>query len=109
MGIYCTGQQQLAPRIVEQPSDTVVARHQPATLQCRAESTPAATVRWFKDGTPLAGGGRRVVLPAGGLFFLRTAHARRDSDAGVYWCEASNRYGTVRSRNATLQVAGEYF
>lgn len=97
----------MAPRIVEQPSDMVVARHQPATLQCRAEGSPTPTVRWFKDGVLLVGVGRRVVLPAGGLFFLRTTHARRDSDAGVYWCEAVNRYGTARSRNATLQVAGE--
>lgn len=30
------------------------------------------------------------------------------SDVGVYWCEAKNDFGTVRSRNATLQVAGEW-
>ena len=28
-------------------------------------------------------------------------------DTGVYWCEAENAGGKVRSRNATLEVAGE--
>lgn len=102
------GYGQEAPRIVEQPSDMVVARHQPVTLQCNAEGEPKPTVKWFKDGVALVGGGRREVLPAGGLFFLRASHARRDSDAGVYWCEATNHYGTARSRNATLQVASKF-
>ena len=29
-------------------------------------------------------------------------------DTGVYWCEAENAGGKVRSRNATLEVAGEF-
>lgn len=87
----------------------VVARHQPLTLQCQAEGFPKPNFTWFKDGIPLISGSRRSVLPAGGLFFLRTAHAQTDSDAGIYWCEATNAYGIARSRNATLQIAGEFF
>lgn len=104
------------PKIVEHPEDSVVARHQPVTLECRAEGDPPPVIRWYKDGVLLPAPGdagasqpRRAILPSGGLFFLRTAHARRDSDAGTYWCEAINKYGTTRSRNATLQVAGELF
>lgn len=39
---------------------------------------------------------------------LQVVHSRRESDAGTYWCEAHNELGTVRSRNATLQVASKY-
>jgi len=37
----------------------------------------------------------------------QVVNSRRESDAGVYWCEAKNEFGIFRSRNATLQVAGE--
>lgn len=40
-------------------------------------------------------------------YCLQVVHSRRDSDSGVYWCEAHNQLGTVRSHNATLQVAGK--
>lgn len=33
-------------------------------------------------------------------------NSRRESDAGIYWCEAKNVFGISRSRNATLSVAG---
>ncbi|ENN71107.1 hypothetical protein D910_02205 [Dendroctonus ponderosae] len=64
----------------------------------------------YKDGSPLRttkqdSRSHRVVLPAGNLFFLKVVQSRKESDAGVYWCEASNALGKVRSRNATLTVA----
>ncbi|KAI5641931.1 immunoglobulin domain-containing protein [Phthorimaea operculella] len=94
-----------APYIIEQPLDVTVARHQPATLNCRAGGSPPPTIRWFKAGQLVVSDNHRSILPAGGLFFLRATHGRAHSDAGVYWCEANNPYGTARSRNATLHVA----
>ncbi|KPJ20399.1 Roundabout-like 2 [Papilio machaon] len=94
-----------APYIIEQPLDVTVARHQPATLNCRAGGSPTPTIRWYKSGTLVVSDTHRSLLPAGDLFFLRATHGRAHSDAGVYWCEAANPYGTARSRNATLHVA----
>lgn len=37
----------------------------------------------------------------------QVVNSRRESDAGVYWCEARNEFGVSKSRNATLQVAGK--
>ncbi|XP_052894838.1 protein sax-3-like [Anopheles moucheti] len=95
------------PRITEHPIDTTVPRHEPATLNCKAEGIPQPTIQWYKDGAPLKilQGSHRIALPAGGLFFLKVVNSRRESDAGVYWCEARNENGIARSRNATLQVA----
>ncbi|XP_075152888.1 roundabout 3 isoform X2 [Haematobia irritans] len=95
------------PRIVEHPIDTTVPRHEPATLNCKAEGSPIPTIQWYKDGVALKilPGSHRITLPAGGLFFLKVVNSRRETDAGVYWCEAKNELGVARSRNATLQVA----
>ncbi|XP_053673919.1 roundabout homolog 2-like, partial [Anopheles nili] len=95
------------PKITEHPLDVIVPRHDPTTLNCKAEGIPTPTVTWFKDGEPIKvdPGSHKVLLPAGGLFFLKVVHSRRESDAGIYWCEASNELGVARSHNATLQVS----
>ncbi|XP_050710954.1 roundabout homolog 2-like [Eriocheir sinensis] len=96
------------PVLREHPSSVVVRRNEPVTLNCA--SSGAARIRWFRDGeevttSPQDPRAHRVLLPAGSLFFLRVTATRRESDAGTYWCVASNRYGATRSRNATLTVA----
>ncbi|KAL3274301.1 hypothetical protein HHI36_015706 [Cryptolaemus montrouzieri] len=98
---------QQPPRITEHPVDTTVARHEPATLNCHASGEPEPTIAWFKDGAPLRSAPHRMLLPAGNLFFLRVVQSRKESDGGVYWCEATNALGKAKSRNATLTVASK--
>lgn len=39
-----------SPRIIEHPTDLVVKKNEPATLNCKVEGKPEPTVEWFKVG-----------------------------------------------------------
>ncbi|XP_057694234.1 roundabout homolog 2-like [Corythoichthys intestinalis] len=99
------------PRIVEDPSDLIVSKGEPATLNCKAEGRPPPSVEWYKDGERVETDrddprSHRMLLPSGSLFFLRIVHGRRSKpDEGVYTCVARNYLGEAVSRNASLEVA----
>ncbi|KAM4620724.1 roundabout homolog 1-like [Polymixia lowei] len=123
MGIYCLlallrmcsgsrlRQEDFPPRIVEHPSDLIVSKGEPATLNCKAEGRPTPTVEWYKDGERVETAydnprSHRMLLPSGSLFFLRIVHGRRSKpDDGSYVCVARNYLGQAISHNASLEVA----
>uniref|UniRef100_A0A8C2ZI40 Roundabout, axon guidance receptor, homolog 3 (Drosophila) n=1 Tax=Cyclopterus lumpus TaxID=8103 RepID=A0A8C2ZI40_CYCLU len=100
-----------SPRVVEHPSDLIVSKGEPATLNCKAEGRPTPMVEWYKDGERVETDredprSHRMLLPSGSLFFLRIVHGRRSKpDEGVYVCVARNYLGEAVSRNASLEVA----
>ncbi|XP_045070578.1 roundabout homolog 2-like isoform X1 [Coregonus clupeaformis] len=104
-------QEDSPPRIVEHPSDLIVSKGEPATLNCKAEGRPSPTVEWYKDGERVETDkddprSHRMLLPSGSLFFLRIVHGRRSKpDEGSYICVARNYMGEAVSRNASLEVA----
>ncbi|XP_060929477.1 roundabout homolog 2 [Limanda limanda] len=104
-------QEDSSPRIVEHPSDLIVSKGEPATLNCKAEGRPTPTVEWYKDGERVEtdkddSRSHRMLLPSGSLFFLRIVHGRRSKpDEGAYICVARNYLGEAVSRNASLEVA----
>ncbi|XP_053279284.1 roundabout homolog 2 [Pleuronectes platessa] len=99
------------PRIVEDPSDLIVSKGEPATLNCKAEGRPTPSIEWYKDGERVETDkddprSHRMLLPSGSLFFLRIVHGRRSKpDEGIYTCVARNPLGDAISRNASLEVA----
>ncbi|KAJ8368440.1 hypothetical protein SKAU_G00084680 [Synaphobranchus kaupii] len=104
-------QEDSPPRIVEHPSDLIVSKGEPATLNCKAEGRPTPTVEWYKDGDRVETDrdnprSQRMLLPSGSLFFLRIVHGRRSKpDEGSYVCVARNYLGEAVSHNASLEVA----
>ncbi|XP_069060240.1 roundabout homolog 2 isoform X14 [Pleurodeles waltl] len=104
-------QEDFPPRIVEHPSDVIVSKGEPTTLNCKAEGRPTPTIEWYKDAERVETDkddprSHRMLLPSGSLFFLRIVHGRRSKpDEGSYVCAARNYLGEAVSRNASLEVA----
>ncbi|XP_030630760.1 contactin-1a [Chanos chanos] len=93
------------PIFEEEPTDTIHPEEAPEdkiTMRCRARANPPATYRWKINDReiPFEGKGAERFSMVGGN--LAISSPNKTEDAGRYICVATNKYGTVISRGATV-------
>ncbi|XP_052382580.1 contactin-4-like isoform X1 [Oncorhynchus keta] len=72
-------------------------------FSCEAQGSPSPLYRWKLNGTAITPkSGSHYSLSGGNL---RISHLNKDQDAGTYQCLASNSFGTIVSREASLTFA----
>lgn len=93
-GLLTVEAPRIAPVIVTQPSGQTVNVGQSTTLTVVANGSPAPTFQWYRGSTPIVGA-------TGSSFRLSSAQL---SDAGNYFVEVSNNWGTVVSQIVPIEV-----
>uniref|UniRef100_H3DCJ7 Contactin 3a, tandem duplicate 1 n=1 Tax=Tetraodon nigroviridis TaxID=99883 RepID=H3DCJ7_TETNG len=99
---------QLGPVFTKQPGSVVFPlqhgeNRKEVVFSCEAQGHPAPFYRWkLNDSFIHPRPGSRYSLMGGNLHISRL---NKDEDVGVYQCLASNSFGTIVSREASLHVA----
>uniref|UniRef100_A0AAQ4R7K8 Contactin 4 n=1 Tax=Gasterosteus aculeatus aculeatus TaxID=481459 RepID=A0AAQ4R7K8_GASAC len=89
------------PGSIVYPVETVENRE--VVFSCEAQGSPPPVYRWKLNGTEISPrSGSHYSLSGGNL---RISHLNKDHDAGTYQCLASNSFGTIVSREASLTFA----
>ncbi|XP_066554177.1 contactin-4 isoform X2 [Amia ocellicauda] len=95
------------PTFTQQPSSITfpvdAMEHREAVFKCEARGSPPPSYRWKLNGTLLEPKSDSHYSVFGGN--LRISHLNKDEDVGTYQCIASNTFGTIVSREASLQFA----
>ncbi|KAG7521017.1 contactin-4-like isoform X1 [Solea senegalensis] len=99
---------QLRPMFTKQPGSVVFPfqageNRREVVFSCEAEGHPLPFYRWkLNDSFILPRPGSRYSLMGGNLHISRL---NKEEDVGIYQCLASNSFGTIVSREASLHVA----
>ncbi|XP_070695548.1 contactin-4 [Pempheris klunzingeri] len=97
-----------SPVFTKQPGSIVypvetLERNREVVFSCEAQGSPPPIYQWKLNGTEISPkSGSHYSLSGGNL---RISHLNKDQDAGTYQCLASNSFGTVVSREASLTFA----
>ncbi|XP_028305748.1 contactin-1a isoform X2 [Gouania willdenowi] len=91
------------PVFEEQPVDTIYPEESPEnniTINCRARAKPPATYRWMMEGADVNLSSSHYSLSGGNLIISNPVKSQH---VGRYSCLASNSFGSVLSREASVQ------
>ncbi|GFQ94462.1 down syndrome cell adhesion molecule-like protein Dscam2 [Trichonephila clavata] len=97
------------PIFVHEPLETVeFSNSTGAVISCSAQGYPEPSIRWERrDGNPVSTiPGIRQIRPDNSLVFfpISTDQYRQDVHAAVYRCIATNRVGSIRSRDVVIKT-----
>ena len=86
------------PEFITEPTSQQVNLFDRVVFTCSATGQPTPTYRWLKDGVVIEGRFNPQL----------TFDQAQLSDRGFYTCQASNSEGTINSRQALLNIIGDY-
>ncbi|KAI4877290.1 hypothetical protein NFI96_011836, partial [Prochilodus magdalenae] len=94
------------PVFEEQPLDTIYpeeSQEDKIIMSCRARASPPATYKWMQNnwGIKIQEGGDDHYSLEGGNLVIR--HPDKSKHAGDYTCLATNEFGSIISRKASVQ------
>ncbi|XP_044066726.1 contactin-4 isoform X3 [Siniperca chuatsi] len=98
----------LRPVFTKQPGSVVFPlqpgeNRREVVFSCEAQGHPPPFYRWkLNDSFILPRPGSRYSLMGGNLHI---SHLNKEGDVGIYQCLASNSFGTIVSREASLHIA----
>uniref|UniRef100_A0A8C2JBN5 Contactin 3a, tandem duplicate 1 n=1 Tax=Cyprinus carpio TaxID=7962 RepID=A0A8C2JBN5_CYPCA len=108
IGCLSEGSGPLRPVFTKQPGSIVFPLHlnepsREVTFSCEAQGHPPPSYRWkMNDSFIPPQPGSRYSISGGNL---RISQLNKEEDAGIYQCLASNSFGTILSREASLHIA----
>uniref|UniRef100_A0A8C6P5A9 Contactin 4 n=1 Tax=Nothobranchius furzeri TaxID=105023 RepID=A0A8C6P5A9_NOTFU len=108
MGCLAESSALQSPVFTKQPGSIVypvqtVENNREVVFSCEAQGSPPLVYRWKLNATEIIPkAGSHYSLSGGNL---RISRLNKDQDAGTYQCLASNSFGTIVSREASLTFA----
>ncbi|XP_029458249.1 contactin-5 isoform X2 [Rhinatrema bivittatum] len=94
------------PMFLQEPDDVIFptdTNEKKVVLNCEARGNPAPSYRWLQNGTEINMESNYRYSLIEGNFIISSPSEEQDS--GQYQCVTYNSFGTILSREATLQFA----